>query len=103
MNIDTDNTLDTTRRLASEALDRASNRVKDLRSGMQDAANRGMNAFSDRAAAAQRSMGEYARTGQQYVSDNPLKSALIAAAVGAAVAGLYLALRHRRDLQDKYF
>lgn len=85
-------TLDSTRRLAAEALDRASSTVKDLRSGM-----------SDRATAAQRYMGEYASVGKTYVTDHPLKSALIAAAVGAAVAGIVIALRHRRDFEDRYF
>ena len=84
--------LDSTRRMASEALERASNTMKDLRSNM-----------SDRASAAQRTVGQYANVGTRYVTDNPLKSALIAAAIGAAVAGLYLALRHRRELQDRYF
>jgi ElaB/YqjD/DUF883 family membrane-anchored ribosome-binding protein len=103
MNTETENTLATTRRLASEALDRASSTVKEMRSNVQDAASRGMDAMSGRASAAQRYMSEYARTGTRYVADNPLKSALIAAAVGAAVAGLVLALRHRRELQDRYF
>jgi ElaB/YqjD/DUF883 family membrane-anchored ribosome-binding protein len=85
------NTLESTRKLAAEALDRASATVKDLRSGM-----------TDRAAAAQRYMGDYARTGTRYVADHPLKSALIAAAVGAAVAGLVIALRHRED-SDSWF
>jgi len=85
-------TLDSTRRKASEAMDRASSTMKDLRSGV-----------SDRATSAQRYMGEYASAGTRYVSDHPLKSALIAAAVGAAVAGLYLAMRHRRQSQDRYF
>ena len=81
-------TLDSTRRLAAEALDRASSTVKDLRSGM-----------SDRASAAQRYMGEYASVGKTYVTDHPLKSALIAAAVGAAVAGIVIAMRrhYRHD------
>ncbi len=85
-------TLDSTRRMAAEALDRASSTMKDLRSGM-----------SDRASAAQRYMGEYASVGKTYVTDHPLKSALIAAAVGAAVAGIVIALRHRRELEDRYF
>jgi ElaB/YqjD/DUF883 family membrane-anchored ribosome-binding protein len=86
------NPLDSTRRMAADALDRASSTMKDLRSGM-----------SDRAAAAQRYMGDYAGASTRYVSEHPLKSALIAAAVGAAVAGIVLALRHRRDLNDRYF
>ena len=85
-------TIDNTRRMAADAMERASSTMKDLRSGM-----------SDRAAAARGYMGDYASASTRYVSDNPLKSALIAAAVGAAVAGLYLAMRHRRELQDRYF
>jgi len=79
-------TLDSTRKMAADALDRASASMKDLRSGM-----------SDRAASAQRYVGDYARTGTRYVTDHPLKSALIAAAVGAAVAGLVIAMRNRDD------
>lgn len=84
-------TLDSTRRMAAEALERASSSMKDLRSGV-----------SDRASAAQRYVGEYATVGKTYVAEHPLKSALIAAAVGAAVAGIIIALRHRRD-HDRYF
>lgn len=84
--------LDSTRRMAAEALDRANSTMKDLRSGM-----------SDRASAAQRYMGEYAGYGTRYVADHPLKSALIAAAVGAAVAGLVIAMRHRREINERYF
>jgi ElaB/YqjD/DUF883 family membrane-anchored ribosome-binding protein len=85
-------TLDNTRRMASDALERANSTMKDLRSGM-----------SDRASAARSVMGDYANASTRYVSDHPLKSALIAAAVGAAVAGIVLAMRHRRELQDRYF
>lgn len=102
MNTDTTNTLENTRRMAQDALDRASSSMKDLRSNVQDAANRGMNVMSDRASAAQRAMGDYASMSTRYVTDNPLKSALIAAAIGAAVAGLVLAMRQRRD-NDRYF
>ncbi|HEY0825906.1 MAG TPA: hypothetical protein VGD76_19120, partial [Ramlibacter sp.] len=84
--------LDSTRRMAADALERASSTMKDLRSGV-----------SDRAWAAQRHVGDYALAGKTYVAEHPLKSALIAAAVGASVAGLVIALRHRRDLQDRYF
>jgi ElaB/YqjD/DUF883 family membrane-anchored ribosome-binding protein len=79
-------TLDNTRKMAAEALDRASASMKDLRSDM-----------TDRAAAAQRYVGDYARTGTRYVTENPMRSALIAAAVGAAIAGLIIALRQRED------
>jgi ElaB/YqjD/DUF883 family membrane-anchored ribosome-binding protein len=84
--------LDSTRRLAQDALERASSTVKDLRSGM-----------SDRASAAQRYLGDYAGASKTYVTEHPLKSALIAAAVGAAVAGLVIAMRHRREQNERYF
>jgi hypothetical protein len=48
-------------------------------------------------------MGDYASAGTRYVADHPMKSALIAAAVGAAVAGIVIAMRHRRDLQSRFF
>jgi ElaB/YqjD/DUF883 family membrane-anchored ribosome-binding protein len=85
-------TIESTRRAAADALERANSTIKELRSGM-----------SDRASVAQRYMGDYASYGSRYVADHPLKSALIAAAVGAAVAGLVLAMRHRSELQDRYF
>ena len=84
-------TLDSTRRMAADALDRASATIKDLRSGM-----------SDRASSARGYMGDYARTSSRYVTEHPLKSALIAAAVGAAVAGVIIALRHREE-RDSWF
>lgn len=84
-------TLESTRRMASDALERASSTMRDLRSGM-----------SDRASSASRYVGDYAVAGRHYVAEHPLKSALIAAAVGAAVAGIVIALRHRRD-SDRYF
>ncbi|MEJ5990800.1 hypothetical protein WG902_12435 [Ramlibacter sp. PS3R-8] len=95
--------LDSTRKLASDALERASSSMKDLRTGVQGAASRSLGAVSDRASAAQRYVGEYASVGTRYVADHPMKSALIAAAVGAVVAGVILAMRHRRDIQDRYF
>lgn len=101
MNTDT-SSLDNTRKLAQDAMNRASSTVKDLRSNMQDMASRSMNVMGDRASAAQRAMGEYANLSTRYVTENPLKSAMIAAAIGAAVAGLVMAMRRYRD-NDRYF
>lgn len=92
MTIDTQQALDSTRRLANEAMQRASNTVQGLRS-----------TASERAAVAQRYLGDYAGASRAYVTEHPLKSALIAAAIGAAVAGLVLAYRHREDLEDRFF
>jgi ElaB/YqjD/DUF883 family membrane-anchored ribosome-binding protein len=94
--------LESTRKLASDALERASTTVNSMRSGVQSAASRSMNNVSERAAAAQRYMGEYASAGSRYVAEHPMKTALIAAAVGAAVAGLVIAMRHRRE-NERYF
>lgn len=91
MNTENHHALESTRKLAHEAMERASHTVNSLRSGV-----------SERASAAQRYMGDYAVAGKTYVTEHPLKSALIAAAIGAAVAGLVLAMRHRRD-SDRYF
>lgn len=84
--------LDSTRRMASDALQRASDTMKGLRSGM-----------SDRTSAAQRAMGDYTSAGTRYVAEHPLKSALVAATVGAAVAAVVIAMRHRRELDDRWF
>ena len=90
-------TLDNTRKLASDAMERAGERVRDLRSGVNEFATKGISAASESAAAAQRQLGQYAQATTRYVGDHPMKTALIAAAVGAAVAGLVIALRRNRD------
>jgi ElaB/YqjD/DUF883 family membrane-anchored ribosome-binding protein len=74
--------LDSTREYANEAFEKAGARFRDLRSGVNDMARRGAS-----------SMGEYAQATTRYIADEPVKSALIAAAIGAAVAGLVIALR----------
>lgn len=91
-------TLDHTRRMASQAMERAGDKVRNLGFGAKDLANRGLHTVTDTAQAAQRQLGQYASATGRYVTEQPLKSALIAAAVGAAVAGLILALR--RDRHD---
>jgi ElaB/YqjD/DUF883 family membrane-anchored ribosome-binding protein len=74
--------LESTREYANEAFDRAGARYRDLRTGVKDIASRGAT-----------SVGGYAQATTRYITDEPVKSALIAAAIGAAVAGLVLALR----------
>ena len=63
--------LDSTREFANQAFDRAGARFRDLRSGAS----------------------EYAHATGRYIADEPVKSALIAAAVGALVAGIVIAMR----------
>jgi len=63
--------LESTREFANHAFDRAGSRFRDLRSGASD----------------------YAHATGRYIAEEPVKSALMAAAVGALVAGLVIALR----------
>jgi ElaB/YqjD/DUF883 family membrane-anchored ribosome-binding protein len=76
---------ETTKELANQAVERAGEKVRDLRHGVKDLASKGAS-----------SVGGYAQAIGRYVSEQPLKSALIAAAVGAAVAALVLAMRRNK-------
>ena len=89
--------LESTRELASQALGKAGEKVRDLRYGVKDLASKSATSVSEATAAAQRQLGQYAQATGRYVSDQPVKSALIAAAIGAAVAALVLAWRRNRD------
>ena len=91
MTIETSRPLESTRRYASQAMERASSTVHGLRAGA-----------SERASAASRAVGEYATVGRQYVTEHPLKAALVAAVIGAAVAGIVIAMRHHRE-RDNWF
>lgn len=90
------NALENTRQFATQAMEKAGETVRDLRYGATDLARKGVHTMSDATAAAQRQLGQYAQATGRYVSEQPLKSALIAAAVGAAVAALVLAMRRNR-------
>lgn len=77
---------DTTRNFADASLDQA-----------QRFARRNLNAASDARARAQKALSRYADNTGDYVANQPIKSVLIAAAAGAAIAALFLSARHRRD------
>lgn len=79
--------------LTDEALDK----VRDLRYGVQDLASRGMGVVGESATAAQERLGRYAGATGRYVSEQPLKTALMAAAFGAAVAAIVMVARSRRN------
>lgn len=94
----TGHALESTRHLASQAIEKAGEKVRDLRYGATDLARKSASTVSEATAAAQRQLSQYAQATRSYVSEQPVKSALIAAAVGAAVAALVLAIRrNRRD------
>jgi ElaB/YqjD/DUF883 family membrane-anchored ribosome-binding protein len=94
----TNHALESTKQFASQAFEKAGEKVRDLRYGATDLARKGASSVSEATAAAQRQLGQYAQATGRYVSEQPVKSALIAAAIGAAVAALVLAMRrNRRD------
>ena len=97
-----DDAIDTGRQFANQAIERAGDKARELREGMKDFASRGASTMSDAASAAQRQLGQYAQSTTRYVSAQPVKSALIAAAIGAGVAALLLALRRNADRRSDY-
>jgi ElaB/YqjD/DUF883 family membrane-anchored ribosome-binding protein len=82
---------------ASSLTDDAREKMRDLRYGVQDLASRGMSAVGETASAAQERLGRYAGATGRYVTEQPVKSALIAAAIGAAVAAIVMVARSRRN------
>lgn len=76
--------LDSTREFAAQALERAAHAMRDLRQGVADTAE-----------AAQHRAGRYADATRRYVAEEPLKAALLAAAVGALVMAAVLVARRR--------
>jgi ElaB/YqjD/DUF883 family membrane-anchored ribosome-binding protein len=89
--------LDSTRQLAAQALAKAGDKVRDLRYGAKDFASRGMSVASDASAAAQKQLSRYADVTGRYVSQQPVRSMLIAVAAGAAIAALVVAARRRNS------
>ena len=97
-----------TRALADDTLDRAEDKVRSLRGNIdplvdklasqaQKLARQSMDMASEASERAQRSLHRYTDATTRYVANEPVKSVLIAAAVGAAVALLVTTLRDRRN------
>lgn len=82
---------------AQSLTDDALEKVRDLRYGVQDLASKSLSAVGEGASVAQERLGRYAGVTGRYVSEQPVKSALIAAAIGAAVAAIVMVARSRRD------
>ena len=89
--------LESTRQFANQAIEKAGEKVRDLRYGAKELASKGVSTVSEATAAAQKQLGQYAQSTSRYVSEQPVKSALIAAAIGAAVAALVIAYRRNSD------
>lgn len=98
--------VDTTRAYANDALDLAEGKVRELRGSVdplidamaakaQKLARQSLDLAAEARDKAQQSLSRYANATTQYVSEQPLRSVLIAAAVGAAVALLVSSSRSR--------
>ena len=97
-----------TRDYANNALDKAESKVRELRgdvdplvemlaSRAQKLARQSLDMAAEAKEKAQQSLSRYASATTSYVSEQPMRSVLIAAAVGAAVALLVASSRQRRD------
>jgi len=109
-----DKALESTRNFASDSLDKAGNKVRELRQDVdplveqitaraQELANRGIEYASDAKYKAQQRLSQYADATGRYVADQPVRSVLIAAATGAAIAALILiATRNDAPKRNRY-
>lgn len=105
--------VDSTRTYANEALDVAENKVRELRGNVdpvvdmlaskaQKLARQSLDMASEAKDRAQQSLSRAAGATTRYVSEQPLRSVLIAAAVGAAVAILVSSSRNHHRNQNRY-
>lgn len=103
--------VDSTRSYANNALDKAENKVRDLRGSVdpvvdmlaskaQHLARQSLDLAAEAKERAQRSLTSASAATSRYVADQPLRSVLIAAAVGAGVALLIASARNRS--QNRY-
>lgn len=97
-----------TRSFAHDALDQAEEKIREMRHTVdpmvdkmsqkaQKLARQSMDMANEARHKAQDSLSRYADVTTRYVAEQPLRSVLIAAAVGAAVALLVSSSRSRRD------
>ena len=104
--------VDATRNYANDALDKAGEKVRDLRGSVdplvdqistkvQQLASRGIEYANDAKSRAQEQLNRYGDVTGRYVSEQPVKSVLIAVATGAAIAALIL-LATRSNSRNRY-
>jgi ElaB/YqjD/DUF883 family membrane-anchored ribosome-binding protein len=98
--------VENTRAFAQDSLDRATDKVHDLRRNLEPAIDQlasraekavrsSLEAVTNTSERAQQTLHRYADATGRYVAEQPVKSVLIAAATGAAVAALFMALHGR--------
>lgn len=107
-----DRAIDSTRNYANEKLEAAGEKVRDLRGTIdpaieritgqaKDYAQRGLEAAHEARAKAQEQINRYADMTGRYVAEQPMKSVMIAAAAGAAIAALVV-LASRSSSRSHY-
>lgn len=100
--------LSATREQANMALDKADSKVRELRGEIdplvdmlaekaQKLARQSLDIAAEAKEKAQQSLTRYASATSHYVAEQPMRSVLIAAAVGAVVALLVSSSRNKRD------
>ena len=100
--------LQSTRKMTNESLDKAESRVQrlqedvdpmidDLAAKAQDLATRGISYCAQTGERARRQFNQAAEATNRYVTEQPGKSLLIAAAAGAAFAAALMWTRHRNQ------
>ncbi|ROR41751.1 hypothetical protein QY917_10705 [Diaphorobacter sp. C33] len=101
-------TLQSTRRMTNESIDKAETRVQRMQEGVdpmiddlaakaQDLATRGISYCAHTGERARRQFHQAADATNRYVTEQPGKSLLIAAAAGAAFATALMWTRHRGE------
>ncbi|MEO7160936.1 MAG: hypothetical protein ABIX00_10645 [Polaromonas sp.] len=99
-------TLESTREHANQVLDKAESKVRELRGSVdpmvdmlaskaQKMARQSLDLASEAKERTEKSLKQAADATTRYVSEQPMRSVLMAAAVGATVALLVSASRHR--------
>lgn len=105
--------LDVTRERAHEAFDKAQSKLRQLRGNVdpvvdmlasraQKMAQQSLDLASEAKDRAEHSLKRAAAGTTRYVSEQPVRSILIAAGVGAAVALLVAAARQRNNQRNRY-
>lgn len=105
--------VESTRNFANDSLDKAGDKVRDLRrevdplvdqitAKVQQLASRGAEYASDAKYRAQKQINRYADVTGRYVSEQPVKSVLIAAATGAAIAALIVLASRSSNGRNRY-
>lgn len=85
---------------AAEAVDKVAETARGVREDAAGLARVGAASVGDAAAAAGRKVSGSVRAGRRYVAREPLKSALVAAAVGAVAAALVMAWQRANRQRD---